>query len=189
MLFRSRGHVLVVAGQRQPVEVHLLAHAINTALDSIGNTVTLIPTAEISANGLKGLEASSADTLVILGGNPVYQFNWMPKVKTVVRLGYDDDETAAKSNWNFPATHFLESWGDVTAQDGSVFPVQPLTQPLFGGVTDLELLARIAGEAQTGAHEIVRATIGGSEESWKKFLFNGFAINETKSVSNVRLAQ
>jgi molybdopterin-containing oxidoreductase family iron-sulfur binding subunit len=187
-LIANRGNVLVVAGQRQPLEVHLLAHAINTALDSIGNTVTLIPTTA-AAHGLNDLEASSADTLVILGGNPVYQFNWTPKAKTVVRLGYYEDETFAKANWNFPATHFLESWGDATTLDGSVVPVQPLTQPLFGGVTDLEFLAVIAGETQTSAHDIVRATFGGSEESWKKFLFNGFAAASPKSISNVTLAQ
>jgi molybdopterin-containing oxidoreductase family iron-sulfur binding subunit len=39
-LMANSGNVLVVAGQRQPIEVHLLAHAINTALNSIGNTVT-----------------------------------------------------------------------------------------------------------------------------------------------------
>ena len=32
-------NALVVAGQRQPIEVHLLAHAINSALGAIGNTV------------------------------------------------------------------------------------------------------------------------------------------------------
>ena len=42
-LVANRGKVLVVAGQRQPIEVHLLAHAINSALGAIGNTVTLIP--------------------------------------------------------------------------------------------------------------------------------------------------
>ncbi|HTB85246.1 MAG TPA: TAT-variant-translocated molybdopterin oxidoreductase, partial [Candidatus Sulfotelmatobacter sp.] len=42
-LVKNRGNILVVAGQRQPLAVHLLAHAINTALDSVGNTVLLIP--------------------------------------------------------------------------------------------------------------------------------------------------
>ncbi len=62
-------------------------------------------------------------------------------------------------------------------------PVQPLIQPLFGGLTELEFLARIAGEAQTNPHDIVRATFGGSDETWKKCLFNGFlAYSETNSV-------
>ena len=64
---------------------------------------------------------ATAETLVILGGNPVYTANWTPKAKTVVRLGYYEDETSAKSNWNFPATHYLESWGDATTSDGTSF--------------------------------------------------------------------
>ena len=71
----SRRRCLVVAGQRQPIEVHLLAHAINSALGAIGNTVTLIPAAENSAD-LKNLTTAQTDTLVILGGNPAYNLNW-----------------------------------------------------------------------------------------------------------------
>jgi molybdopterin-containing oxidoreductase family iron-sulfur binding subunit len=166
---------LVVAGQRQPLEVHLLAYAINSALGAIGNTVTLVPTAESPGADLKSLDVA-IDTLVIVGGNPAYDLNWSPKQKpgTVVRLGYFEDETTAKSDWHFPATHYLESWGDATTSDGTVVPVQPLTQPLFGGLTELEFLARLAGESQMSAYEIVRATFGGSEEKWKKFLFQGF---------------
>jgi molybdopterin-containing oxidoreductase family iron-sulfur binding subunit len=52
-----------------------------------------------------------------------------------------------------------------------------LIQPLFGGLTELEFLARLAGETQTNPYEIVRATFGGSDEAWKKFLFNGFSEN------------
>jgi len=69
-LVKNRGSVLVVAGQRQPVEVHLVAHAINTALDSIGNTITLLPAVEAPKADLSNLDASASDTLVILGGNP-----------------------------------------------------------------------------------------------------------------------
>ncbi len=97
----------------------------------------------------------TTETLVILGGNPVYNANWLPKAKTVVRLGYYEDETSEKSNWNFPATHYLESWGDATTNDGTVVPVQPLIQPLFGGLTELEFLARLAGESQINPYEIV----------------------------------
>jgi len=168
-------NALVVAGQRQPMEVHLLAYAINSALGAIGTTVTLIPTTQAAAPDLKDLDSGATDTLVILGGNPVYNLNWSPKARTVVRLGYYEDETSEKAHWNFPATHYLESWGDATTSNGTVVPVQPLIQPLYDGMTELEFLARIAGEPQTSAYEITRTTFGGSDENWKKFLFNGFA--------------
>ena len=168
------GLALVVAGQRQPMEVHLLAYALNAALGAIGNTVTLLPATTPAGAAIEGLDASAADTLVVLGGNPVYNLNWTPKQKTVVRLGYYEDETANKAGWNFPATHYLESWGDAAASDGTLVAIQPLVQPLFGGLTELELLARLAGESQTNPFEIVRATFGGADEDWKRFLFNGF---------------
>jgi MoCo/4Fe-4S cofactor protein with predicted Tat translocation signal len=181
---------LVVAGQRQPIEVHLFAHAINSALGAIGNTMSLIPTAEDSGVDLKNLESGTADTLVILGGNPAYNLNWSSKSKTIVRLGYYEDETAEKCNWNFPATHYLESWGDATTADGASVTIQPLIQPLFGGLTELEFLARIAGESRTTAYEIVRAVCGGSDENWKKFLFNGFAADSVdKPISPKFIAQ
>jgi hypothetical protein len=50
---KSRENVLVIAGQRQPIEVHLLAHGINSALNSIGNTVSLIPVTEAASADLK----------------------------------------------------------------------------------------------------------------------------------------
>ena len=173
-LIAHRGNVLVVAGQRQPMEVHLLAHAINSTLGVVGNTVTLIPATEVAGTGLRDLEGSATDTLVIIGGNPGYSLNWSPKQKqgTIIRLSYYEDETQA--DWNYPAAHYLESWGDATASDGTLLPIQPLIQPLFGGLTDLEFLARLAGESQTNPHDIVRTTFGGLEEGWKKFLFSGY---------------
>jgi len=171
------GKALVVAGQRQQPVVHWIANAINSALGAVGSTVTLIPAEKVAAWDIEGFEGSAADTLVILGGNPAYNLNWSPKQKTVVRLGYYEDETSEKSNWNFPATHYLESWGDATTSDGTLVPIQPLTQPLFGGLTELEFLARLAGESQASAYEIVRATTGGSDEEWKKILFSGFKAN------------
>jgi len=184
---------LVIAGQRQPIEVHLLAHAINSALGVIGNTVTLIPAEENSGADLKNL--GTPETFVILGGNPIYTsslnlgdlFERTKGIPTqIVRLGYYEDETAEMANWNFPAAHYLESWGDATTSDGTIVPIQPLIQPLFGGINELEFLGRIAGLGE-GAHDIVRLTIMGGgttfsirgganlpEESWKKFLFNGY---------------
>ena len=194
-------NALVVAGQRQPLEVHLLANAINSALGAIGNTVTLIPAQETAQADLKN--ASVSDTLVIIGGNPAYN-SPMPLFRgevqvspTIVRLGYYEDESASttwKSQWLFPATHYLESWGDALTSDGTLVPIQPLIQPLFGGLAELEFLACVAGERETNSHDIVRETFNqvltagerdldipwySREDAWKRFLFNGFWPNIT----------
>jgi len=175
-LIANRGKVLVVAGQRQPIEVHLLAHAINSALGAIGGTVSLIPATEVNYPDIKKLDFLATKTLVILGCNPVYNLNpsWKGRPVPVVRLGYFEDETAQESDWHFPAAHYLESWSDAMTSIETLVPVQPLIQPLFGGLTELEFLARFAGESQTSAYEIVRATFGGAEEGWKRFLFKGY---------------
>ena len=201
-LMNNRRKGMVVVGQRQPIEIHLLAQQINASLGAIGNTVTLVPAVENAGGDFgqlaKYLDGNAVDTLVVLGGNPIYilpaQMNWadlQKKAKAVVRLGYYEDETAEKAAWNFPATHYLESWGDVVVADGTTVLVQPLIQPLFGGITELEFLALIAGEAQSNPHDIVRATFGGSDESWKKALFNGFVADSapaTVGLSNFSIS-
>jgi MoCo/4Fe-4S cofactor protein with predicted Tat translocation signal len=200
-LAANRGNVLVLAGQRQPLEVHLLAHAINSTLGAIGNTVELIPADDNTgfnadgrvyrpsdntvANAAGGtfrelalaLNAGIVKTLVILGGNPAYNLNWSQKPETVVRLGYYEDETFEKSDWHFPQAHYLESWGDAVTADGTLVPIQPLISPLFGGLTELEFLWRIVGEASFfKPYMAVRTThlAFASAENWNKFLFNGF---------------
>jgi len=172
-LIAAGPNALVVAGQRQPLEVHFLAYLMNFLLSATANTVELHKAELDTSTDLKNFNYA-ADTLVVLGGNPAYNLNSLSKAASVVRLGYYEDETSEKSNWNFPAAHYLESWGDARTSDGATVPVQPLIQPLFGGLTELEFLARIAGETQTSEYEIIRATLGKSEEDWKKFLFYGF---------------
>jgi MoCo/4Fe-4S cofactor protein with predicted Tat translocation signal len=172
------GKVLVVAGQRQQPIVHWIAHKINSTLGAVGETVTLLPAEKNSDLNFEKFDGKATDTLLVLGGNPAYCLPWFAaeKPKSIVRLGYYEDETAEVSDWNFPLAHYLESWGDATTSDGTVVPIQPLIQPLFGGLTELEFLARVAGESQTNSYEIVRATLGVSEEDWKMFLFNGFKV-------------
>ena len=187
-LAANRGSALVVAGYRQPLAVHLLAYAINAALGANGKTVEFRETPNLNDGNIaqlaQALNGGSVDTLVILGGNPVYNapadLDWTAtqrKAKTVVRLGYYEDESFAGSDLHLPAAHYLESWGDVRTADGTVVIVQPLIQPLFNGVTELEVLARIGGLPKTDPYEIARETFGGNDEDWKKVLHDGFAAN------------
>lgn len=166
-------NALVVAGQRQPIEVHLLAHSITATLGGVGTTLALHEAEELTEGDFS---AATPDTLIVLGGNPAYFLNKLTarKPQKIIRLGYYNDETSAISDWVFPAAHYLESWGDVRTSDGTLVAIQPLIQPLLGGLPELEFLARIAGESQTSGYEIARATFGRSDEEWKTFLFNGF---------------
>src|SRR6185369_2320199 len=192
-LLKNKGASVVLAGHRQPMAVHLLALAINEALGSIGTTMTLQEAPEDKLGSLtdltKELVSGTVDTLVIVGGNPVYDapadMAWpaaQRKAKTIVRLGYYEDETAAVCDYHYPATHYLESWGDARSYDGTLVPIQPLIEPLFGGLTELEFLARVAGVEPNRPYEVVRDTFkglasGDFEEGWKKFLHDGFLAN------------
>jgi len=77
-LVANRGRGLLTAGRRQPAQVHALVHLMNQALGNAGRTVNYIREdhAADSLDDLKGLVAAMKDgeveTLVILGGNPVY---------------------------------------------------------------------------------------------------------------------
>ncbi len=201
-LLANRGAALVVAGYRQPLAVHLLAHAMNDALGNLGKAVELLDAPEADAGGIadlaKALNAGQVETLAILGVNPAYNtsadLNWTTtqrKTKTVVRLGCYEDETAAGSDWHFPMAHYLESWGDALTGDGTLVPIQPLIAPLFGGITELEFLARLGGLATTDAHQIVRETFAaysnGGEEAWKTFLHDGFLAGTVAKPVSVQL--
>ncbi|PWU16466.1 MAG: hydrogenase [Verrucomicrobia bacterium] len=202
----SAGNGLVIAGHRQPLEVHLLAHAINAELGNIGKTVMLHEVPESNEGTIsdlaKALNSGEVETLVILGSNPAYtapaDLSWATaqrKAKTVVRLGYYEDETAALCDWHLPAAHYLESWGDGLASDGTLLAIQPLIAPLLGGMTELELLARIGGLEVADPYAIVRETFetfkpeGTLEEAWKKFLHDGFLAGSASKPAEVRLDQ
>ena len=205
-LLQNKGESLVVAGHRQPPAVHLLAFALNAALGNIGKTVVFHEVPDFKEGNLaeltKVLAGGQVATLIILGSNPVYTAaadlgvaEALKKAKTVVRLGYYEDETTPFCSWHLPGTHYLESWGDARTSDGTLVPVQPLIAPLFGGVTELEVLARVGGEAVTSAYEIVRETFAGIsgtnnlDEAWKKFLHDGFLANSAAKAVEVALKQ
>ena len=171
-LAAHRGTSLVIAGEEQPPAVHALAHAMNAALGNVGKTVYY--TEPLEANPVNETEslrdlvndinAGKVSLLLMLGGNnPVYDapvdFDFGPallKVKTRVHSGLYYDETAELCHWHVPAAHFLESWGDARAFDGTVGIIQPLIQPLYDNHSAYEIVGVIAGDAGKSGHDIVR---------------------------------
>jgi MoCo/4Fe-4S cofactor protein with predicted Tat translocation signal len=166
-----RGSSVVVAGEGQPPVVHALAHAMNAALGNAGQTVLYTDAVEPhpvdQLQSIRELAAAmgsgQVDTLIILGGNPVYsapadlQFGeQMNKVRMRVHLSSHANETSAISHWQIPEAHFLEAWSDARAFDGTVSIVQPLIAPLYGGRSAHEVLATLSDRPERSGYQIVR---------------------------------
>ncbi|MGA3007562.1 MAG: TAT-variant-translocated molybdopterin oxidoreductase [Opitutaceae bacterium] len=197
----NKGASLVVAGAHQPAAVHVLAYAINGALGNLGATVDFVAVQPPSASTIDDLAAAiksgGVKTLVILGGNPAYNApadldfpTLLKSVPEVVRYGYYVDETSQLAGAHLAAAHYLESWGDARTVDGTIVPVQPMILPLFGGLTEIEVLARIAGEAAVDPYALVFATVtkiagGDAQTSFNKFLHDGLLENSAYEKINV----
>ncbi len=200
-LIANQGQSLVLGGRRQPKEVHTLISVINDALGNTGKTVsyTVNPDMQISSLsdfiGLsKDMDAGMIHSLVILGGNPVYQApadidfaSSLKKVAYSVHLSSHVDETAALATWHIPQAHFLESWGDVSGY-GGVGIIQPLIAPLFDGKNSIDMLANLMSDDEVGAYEVVRETwtdilpAGNYEKAWRKVVHDGF-LTQSREVS------
>jgi MoCo/4Fe-4S cofactor protein with predicted Tat translocation signal len=165
------GRSVVVAGDTQPAGVHAAARAINDLLGNTGTTVTY--TAPLVGSPVDGtvsmadlardMEAGSVEVLVIVGANPVFtapaDLNFgaaMQKVATRFHLGLYYDETAALCHWHAPESHFLESWGDVRAFDGTVSLLQPLIAPMYDGRSAIELFASMNGQGGQPVLDLVK---------------------------------
>ncbi|MEO7599193.1 MAG: 4Fe-4S dicluster domain-containing protein, partial [Opitutus sp.] len=202
-LLDHRGTSVVVPGDHLPPQVHVIAHAINAFLGNIGSTVDFVSVAASAAATVqdlaKSINGGSVTTLVILGGNPVFNapadLGWeklQKSVSNVVRLSYSLDETSAASAsaTHLAAAHYLESWGDARTSDGTIVPIQPMILPLFGGLTDIEVIARIAGIANPDPYVLVSETITSlaantPDASLPKFLHDGQLAGSAYPTVNV----
>jgi molybdopterin-containing oxidoreductase family iron-sulfur binding subunit len=187
------GRSVVIAGPLTPTPLQVLVNAINNALGNIGTTLKLVKTDNLDAASIEDLAASinkgSVKTLILLGVNPVQNAPanldfpaLLAKVPDTVHLGLFEDETAKATRWHVPAAHFLETWSDVRTFDGTYTSVQPMILPLWNGVSELELLNKLAGAPTPEGPALVRATFNkiakdSSDESWNAFLRDGFLPN------------
>ena len=193
-LAASRGRSLVVAGPRQGADVHAVAHALNVALGNVGVTVTF--TREGDADRPSHVEAireavdavrgGRVSTLLVLGGNPAYDApadigfkEALGGVPVSIHLSGYDDETSRQCRWHLPRAHYLETWGDGRAWDGTITVQQPLIEALYGGRSTIEILALVLAEPRTGGYDLVRDTLreltqaADFESVWRRTLHDG----------------
>ena len=193
------GESVVVAGAGQPAEVHALVHLMNEALRNVGRTVTYQSRGEAMkhleslASLVADLNAGTVDTLVIIGGNPVYDapadldFAAAMKngsVRARIHLAHYVDETSQECHWHLNRAHALETWGDGRSWDGTITLCQPLIEPLTDpqqfSRSPIELLAMLTGDTAMRGLDIVRRTfaamtgLSDSERAWRRALHDGF---------------
>jgi MoCo/4Fe-4S cofactor protein with predicted Tat translocation signal len=170
-LMQHRGHALVHAGREQPQEIHLLADAINGALDAFGATIRLIEPVAISPTPQRqsleelvgDMAAGKVDTLLMLETNPLYTApadidfaGALRRVPLSVSLALYPDETAEASTWLIPATHEYEAWSDARAFDGTITIQQPQVRRLYGGHSAQELLAVLQANTSPDDYSLAR---------------------------------
>ncbi len=182
-LVALRGRGLVLAGDRQPAEVHAVVHAIDTVIGAIGSTVAFTEPAIIDPLGdgigelAAAIQAKAVGMLVIADLNPLYTAPGieplLDAVETVCATQHAS-ETSARVRWCLPLAHAMESWGDARAYDGTLSLIQPLIRPLRPCVSLIELLAAFAGDEQPDGHRLLRDRYAKTELEWQRDLRRGF---------------
>ncbi|MFI5379161.1 MAG: TAT-variant-translocated molybdopterin oxidoreductase [Tepidisphaerales bacterium] len=181
---------VAAAGPAASAQVHALVAAINAKIGAVGKTVAYYDDPSFDRRShmaaiaalAKQIDAGTVTTLVILGGNPAYDTpadlgfgRLLGRVGTTIQLSLYENELSKISTWHLPRAHYLESWGDARAYDGTASVTQPLIEPLYGGKSSVETLAVIVGDELADGHAIV-------QRAWAGMLPKGDAQTEFKRV-------
>jgi molybdopterin-containing oxidoreductase family iron-sulfur binding subunit len=182
----------------------------NQALGNAGQTVFYTDPVDVNpVNRNQSLHAlvedmrgGKVDLLLILGGNPAYdapaelEFASALKSNAVnlkLFLGSHRNETAELCQWHVPEAHYLESWSDARAYDGTVSIIQPLIEPLYGGKTAHEIITILAGQSGITGHDLIQGYwqkqhAGADFDAfWRKSLHDGWVAGTTYAPKNVAL--
>jgi molybdopterin-containing oxidoreductase family iron-sulfur binding subunit len=199
-LQKAVGRALIVCGSQQPASVHAAVAALNVALGVPASSIFAATTPASSLGDLaEQISQGTVKTLLVLGGNPAFNAptelgfeEVISQVEQVIRLGLHVDETSAVSTTHVPAAHFLESWGDLRGWDGTYLSQQPLIEPLYNGVSEIELLGFLAGLSSKG-FDLVKETFfqhptddisGGDANTpaaslWRSYVHDGYRAGTT----------
>jgi MoCo/4Fe-4S cofactor protein with predicted Tat translocation signal len=192
---------LVTVGAEQPAEVHGLAHAIHARLGALGRTVRgiepLTPEPTPLAASAEALASGSVTRLLILGCNPVYDVaqrldlaRLLGRAGETIHLGSHRDETGLRCRIHLPQLHALESWGDLSAFEGTAGLRQPASMPRVVGWSLDETLSRLIAEPASG-RDLTRAVwrerwSDFSEETWADALEAGLVPDSASAPLDLR---
>jgi molybdopterin-containing oxidoreductase family iron-sulfur binding subunit len=200
----AKGRALVMAGPRQPAEVHALVHWINAQLQAPIDLIAPVdPHRQSHADALhsfaEDLDKGRIETLIVLGANPAYDTppslnigRNLARVSFSAHLGLHDDETGAQCQWRLPLSHPLECWSDLRATDGTASIAQPLIRPLYDSRSAHEVIALLAGAVAPVGYELIRQTWANQTGSdnfegwWRRTLHDGVIANSAAQPVSTR---
>ena len=148
----NEGRAVVLAGSRHGEELQRIVIAINKKLGAYGGPLVAYETGRRGYGSIAEFEKEvDTDTIVLLLGpsNPVYDrpggrfADLLDRAKLSIHLGLRTNATALACDWHIPGAHYLESWGDTRTASGTYSLVQPMILPLYGGHSELEILAQL----------------------------------------------
>jgi molybdopterin-containing oxidoreductase family iron-sulfur binding subunit len=204
----QKGSSLVIPGDYQPPEVHVLAHMMNTALGNLGRTVFHTDSIEASPADqvasldalMRDLDAGVVDLLLVLGGNPVFDtpveigmHERIQKARLRIHLSQYHDETSNVCQWHLPETHYLETWGDARAFDGTVTIQQPLIEPLYDGRSVLQVLNMLTDQPLSSAQELLKTYWSSQHKGddfevwWRRAVHDGVVPHSALPIKSVTL--
>ena len=170
-LKKSRGRCVVIAGYDQPWQVQLLAHAMNESLGNRGqNGVSYKAYRRRKPGGRHfpcearqghagrpgGMPDRSGEQSCVFRAGRHRVSKSMQKVPFRFHVGLYQDETARQCHWHLPLAHYLESWEDARAFDGTTSLIQPLIEPLYDNISLAEMTRFLSAHIETPGRQIVR---------------------------------
>ena len=191
---KKAGSKAVVLTGLNDKNAQLITLAINKALNSeiidVNNTLNIRQGNDADvAQLVSDLKSGKVAGVISYNVDPVYslsngaEFAEALKNKLSVAIAVENNDTVAASNYALPATHFLESWGDVSISEGNYSLVQPTIQKLFKTRQIQEILLKWSGDS-TPYYDYLKSfwtkkILQGA--SWNTALHNGFFSKEVSS--------
>jgi len=173
-LIDNKGKALVLAGARYGAEVHALVASINNALGAYGSTIELLQdTPAPEMGGFAELQAavSGGQIKTLVSLTPASLYYDAPDAEAFAKLviekgvklihvGSLKNKTARHAALHIPAAHYLETWGDARAADGTYAIVQPMIAPLYDGASKIEVILALLGRKKLGPAEVAAPVAG-----------------------------
>ncbi|CAN5492735.1 TAT-variant-translocated molybdopterin oxidoreductase [soil metagenome] len=190
---QAGGRAAFFAGPAQPPHMHALCAALNAEFggEVVSNLDTgldaELPLEDAMQQLVRQMRDDEVGTLLMIGVNPVYDLpgglrfdQALARVPLSIHLGLYRDETAQRSSWHLPRTHFLEAWGDGRAYDGTLSIIQPLIAPIHEEArSEIEVMNLLLTGLETPGYNLVRQSTrevvtGRFEDGWRTLLHDGF---------------